>query len=299
MTLPIPLDEREGFIFFNNKFIPWKEAKIHVLTHGLHYGSSCFEGVRIYNGKIFKNLEHAERLLFSASCMDFTNFLTPFTAKEIADICDETCKKNNILNGYIRPIFWRGSEQLQVSAPDTKINFAVAAWSWPNYSEAKKKEGLKLLIGLYKRPSHESGPVFAKVGGFYVSPTLIKHDAEKQGFDDCLMLDYRNYIAECSTSNFFAVFGNEIHTPIPDCFLNGITRQTVIELAKNLGYKVIERHMELNELANATDAFSTGTASEITRIASVTLRDLNVKYEFKESSVSIHLLEEYKRLVLL
>ena len=290
-----PFDQREGFIYLDNEFVEWKEAKIHFLTHGLHYGSACFEGIRIYNGKIFKNLEHAERLLYSASQLDFK---IEKTAQEIAEICVETCKKNNIENGYVRPLAWRGSNQMQVGARNSDVRFAVSSWQWPNYDETKKKAGLRFILGLYKRQSAECAPVFAKASGLYVASTLCKNDAENKGFDDCLMLDYRDFVAESSTSNVFFVFGSEIHTPIADCFLNGITRQTVIKLARDLGYTVIERHMKLEELSVADDAFATGTAAEVSKIASVTTRDLNTIYEFKESTVSHHLMEEYKKLVL-
>ena len=187
---------------------------------------------------------------------------------------------------------------MQVGARNSDVRFAVSSWQWPNYDETKKKAGLRFILGLYKRQSAECAPVFAKASGLYVASTLCKNDAENKGFDDCLMLDYRDFVAESSTSNVFFVFGSEIHTPIADCFLNGITRQTVIKLARDLGYTVIERHMKLEELSVADDAFATGTAAEVSKIASVTTRDLNTIYEFKESTVSHHLMEEYKKLVL-
>jgi branched-chain amino acid aminotransferase len=293
MTLPIPFDKREGFIYHNGEFLNWKEAKIHILTHALHYGSSCFEGVRIYNGKIFKNKEHAERLLFSASELSMN---VSIKAEEIEEICLETCKKNNIKNGYIRPVFWRGSEQMQVYAPHSKIHFAVASWGWPNYSEEKKFKGSHLVVAKYKRASPESGPVFAKIGGLYVSSTLVKHDAENLGFDDALMLGYKGFIAETSTSNIFFVFDGELHTPKADCFLNGITRQTVISLAKEMGIKVVEREISLEELSHVSDAFITGTASEVSRVASIATRDLKTKYEFREVKISTYLMQKYNEL---
>lgn len=294
ILLPVPFDKREGFMYCDGKIVAWGDAKLHVLTHALHYGSACFEGIRIYGGKVFKNAEHSDRLCASANMMDFAILES---SEEISQICADICKKNNILDGYIRPIAWRGSEQMQVSAKYTKIHFAVAAWEWPQYPENIKKHGLKLLVGLYKRQSPECGPVHAKASGLYVTSTLIKHDAEKRGFDDSLALDYRDYIAESSTSNFFVVFENEIHTPIPDCFLDGITRKTIISLAKDLGYKVVERHISLHELKDANDAFLTGTASEVARVSSVTERNLKVVYEFKESAVFIRLLSKYQELV--
>jgi branched-chain amino acid aminotransferase len=185
---------------------------------------------------------------------------------------------------------------MQVSAPYSKIHFAVASWDWPNYSQEKKLKGSNLVVAKYKRASPESGPVFAKVGGLYVSSTLVKHDAEKLGFDDCLMLGYKGFVAESSTSNIFFVFDGELHTPKADCFLNGITRQTVISLAKDLGIKVVEREISLEELAKASDAFMTGTASEISRVASITTRDLGTKYEFKDAKISTYLMQKYKEL---
>lgn len=293
-NLPIPFDKREGIIFLNGEYVNWRDAKIHILTHALHYGSSCFEGLRIYDGKIFKNLEHAKRLLESAKMMDFK---LEYSKEQIAEACIEVCKKNNVQNGYIRPIVWRGSEQMQVSARFSKIHFSIATWGWPSINSNLKKEGLNLIVGMYKRSSPECFPVFAKAGGLYVSSTLVKHEAENRGFHDCLMLDYRNYIAESSTSNFFVCFEDEIHTPIADCFLNGITRKVTMEIAKNLGYKVVERHIKLEELKNATDAFLTGTAAEISKVASVTERDLKTVYEFKSNKITKKLLEAYQEYV--
>ena len=186
---------------------------------------------------------------------------------------------------------------MQVGTHHTAVNFAVAAWHWPNYSEEKKMHGINLVVGKYKRPSPESGPVFAKVGGLYVSSTLVKNDATALGFDDAIMLDWRDFIAESSTSNVFFAKEEEIHTPIPDCFLNGITRQTVIEIAKNMGIKVIERHIKLADLKDYTDGFTTGSAAEVCKISSVTTRDLKQKYEFKENTISSTMLKEYQKLV--
>lgn len=293
--MKLPFDEREGIIYYNGKYLDWRDAKVHVLNHGLHYGSSCFEGLRIYNGKIFKNLEHAERLCASASLLDFKNF--KMKPEEIAEICVEVCRKNNILNGYIRPIAFRGSEEMQVGTLNTSIHFVVAAWQWPNYPEEKKTSGVHFVVAKYKRPPADSGPVFAKVGGFYVSSTLVKNEATEQGFDDALMLDFRDFIAESSASNVFFVKENEIHTPIADCFLNGITRQTIIKLAKDSGFKVLEKHIKLEDLPLYEDAFTTGSAAEICKIASITTRNLETKFEFKQSKVSNFLLAEYKKLV--
>jgi branched-chain amino acid aminotransferase len=288
----IPFDQREGCIYFNGDFINWKDAKVHILNHSMHYGSSCFEGIRIYNGKIFKALEHAERLMYSASQLELKPSFTPL---QVVEICSEVCKKNNIIDGYIRPLIWRGSEEIRVGNTLDNCNFMVAVWQWPNYSEEKKFTGAKLLLSKYCRPPANSGPVTAKIGGLYVSSTLAKNEATNRNFDDALMLDYRGYVAETSTSNIFFVFNGEIHTPIADCFLKGITRQVVIELAESLEYKVVERHIHLDELKDATDAFFTGTASEISKVLSLQAGD--ILYEFKESEISHLLLKEYKALV--
>ena len=292
---PIPFDDRDGFIYFNGEFVEWRQAKIHVLNHGLHYASSVFEGTRIYNGKIFKNTEHNTRLHRSAEILDFE---IENNVEEINELCYDVCKKNNIINGYIRPVAWRGSEQMQISAKNTKIHFAIAAWSWPSYySDEMKKLGLKLKVAKYKRPHPETAPTEAKAGCLYSICTISKHEAERDGFADCLMLDYRGYVAEGTGANFFAIFDGEIHTPKADCFLNGLTRQTVIRLAKDLGYNVVERHIEFAELKNAQDAFFTGTAAEVTKIGSVTSRDLKETFEFKENKISLHLLSSYRDLV--
>lgn len=293
LVLPLAFDTREGFIFHNGAYKPWKDARIHILTHALHYGSSCFEGIRIYEGKIFKNREHAGRMIESAKALELN---LPFTAYEIEQICIETCKVNNVKDGYIRPLCWRGSNQMQVSAQHSDIHFSVSTWEWANKIETLRR-GQRLIVGKYKRPSPECGPVHAKAGGLYVSSTLVKHDAENKGFNDALMLDFRDYIAECTTSNFFAVFDDEIHTPTPDCFLNGITRQTIIHIAKTLGYKVVERNIKLGELREARDAFSTGTAAEISKISSVSERDLKAVYELKDTDVSDRLLKAFHEFV--
>lgn len=295
MSLPISFDNRDGFIYYNNEFIDWRDAKVHILNHGLHYASSVFEGTRIYNGKIFKNHEHNVRLHKSAEYLDFK---IPKSAEEINELCYEICKKNNIVNGYIRPVAFRGSEQMQIAASQTSTHFAIAAWSWPSYySDEAKKIGLRLRVAKYRRPSPDSAPVHAKAAGLYMICTISKHEVEKDGFNDALMLDYRGYIAEGTGANFFAIFDGEIHTPIADCFLNGLTRQNVIKMAKDLGYKLVERHIKLEELANADDAFFTGTAAEVTKIGSVTTLDGQRTYEFRGNKISSHLLEKYKELV--
>ena len=226
-----PFDDRDGVIWFNGEMVPWRNAKLHVLSHALHYASSVFEGERSYAGKIFKLTEHSERLAFSANALGFE---LPYSVAEIDAACIETCKANGIVDGYVRPVAWRGSEMMGVSAQATRINVAIAAWDWPSYfSPEARMKGIRLKTSKWRRPSPETEPVHAKAAGLYMICTLSKHDAEAEGFDDCLMLDWRGRIAEATGANIFLVFGDgKLHTPTPDCFLNGITRQTVIQLAK-------------------------------------------------------------------
>ncbi len=289
----IPFDNRDGKIFYNGNFVEWKDAKVHILNHGLHYASSIFEGVRMYNGKVFKNTIHNERLHKSAEILDFR---LPYSVEELDNLCIKVCKLNNLTEAYLRPVAWRGSEQMQISGGKNRIHLAVAAWQWPALHADLKRTGINMVVANYRRPPANCAPVFAKAAGLYMIVTISKHEAERKGFQDALMLDYSSNIAEATGANFFAVFDGEIHTPTPDCFLNGITRQTVIALAKELGYKVIERKIALEELAKAQDVFITGTAAEVSRVASVTtLQDM--KYEFKDNKVSLHLLDKYQELV--
>ena len=264
----IAMDQREGWIWYNGEFVEWKQAQCHILNHGLHYGSSVFEGQRAYNGKIFKLEEHTERLRFSANELGFD---LPYTNEQINAACMEVLAKNNLNNAYFRPFAWRGSDTLAISAQDTKIHVAIAAWEWPSYfSKEDRMKGLRLTWSKWKRPSPESAPVHAKAAGLYMICTNAKHAAEDAGYNDALMLDYRGYVAECTGANiFFITKDGEIHTPLADCFLNGITRRTVIELAKLQGYTVIERHIKPEELSDFTEVFVTGTAAEITPIGEI------------------------------
>lgn len=289
----MPFDKRQGRIFYNGSFIDWQDAKVHILNHGLHYASSIFEGVRMYNGKIFKNTEHNARLHKSAQTMDF---VLPYSVSELDAICTEVCKLNNLEDAYLRPVAWRGSEQMQISGSLNQIHLAVAAWQWPALYADKKKAGISMIVAEYRRPPAECAPVFAKAAGLYMIVTISKHQAESAGFNDALMLDYHGNIAEATGANFFAIFDGEIHTPIADCFLDGITRQTVIELARSLGYKLIERKIRLEELSKAQEAFLTGTAAEVTRVASITTQNAT-KYDFPESKIFTHLMERYQELV--
>ncbi len=292
MTDIIPFDQRDGYIWYNGEFKPWKEAKVHVLNHGLHYASCVFEGERIYDGEIFKSDIHTKRLHNSAKMLGFE---IPYSVEELNKLKEETAKKQNIVDGYMRVFAWRGSEKMAISAQNNKIHVAIACWPWPPYySEEARKLGVKLKFAKYRRPSPETAPIAAKAAGLYMICTISKHEAEAEGYNDALMLDYRGYLAEATGANLFLVMKNdEIHTPTPDCFLNGITRQTVIELAKKRGIKVVERHIMPEELADAKDAFLTGSAAEITRIGSV-----GEEHKYPTASeITLNLIEDYTNLV--
>ena len=264
----IPFDDRDGVIWFNGELIPWRDGKLHVLSHALHYASSVFEGERSYGGSIFKLTEHSERFAFSAQTLGFE---IPYSVAEIDAACIETCKANDIIDGYVRPVAWRGSEMMGVSAQETKINVAIAAWAWPSYfSPEARMKGIRLKTSEWRRPSPETAPVHAKAAGLYMICTLSKHAAEAEGFDDCLMLDWRGHVAEATGANIFISFGDgKLHTPTPDCFLNGITRRTVIELAEKRCIEVIERTILPDELKDATEIFLTGTAAEVTPVGEI------------------------------
>jgi len=292
MTEIIPFDLRDGTIFYNGNFVEWQNAKVHVLNHGLHYASLVFEGERVYNKKIFESTKHSQRLHNSAKIMDFE---IPYSVTEINRLKEELVIKQNIINGYIRAFAWRGSEKMAISAQNNKIHFAIACWQWPSYySDESKKAGLKVKFAQYRRPPLECAPVHAKAAGLYMICTISKHQAEREGFNDALMLDYRGYLAEATGANLFLVMkNNELHTPLADCFLNGITRQTVIELAKKRAIKVIERHINPEELDQAQDIFITGSAAEITRISNI-----DNKYLYPNpSQITLNLMQDYQQLV--
>ncbi|MBC8339254.1 MAG: branched-chain amino acid aminotransferase [Rhodospirillales bacterium] len=286
----IPFDDRDGQIWFNGKLIPWRDAKLHVLSHALHYASSVFEGERSYGGNIFKLTEHSERLAFSAKALGFE---LPYSVAEIDAACIETCKANNIVDGYVRPIAWRGSEMMGVSAQASRINVAIAAWDWPSYfSPEARMKGIRLKTSKWRRPSPETEPVHAKAAGLYMICTLSKHDAEQQGYDDCLMLDWRGQVAEATGANIFMVFGDgKLHTPTPDCFLDGITRRTVIDLARARGIEVIERAIMPDELKDATEIFLTGTAAEVTPVGLIDERTFTV------GEISKWMMDDYDKAV--
>lgn len=263
----IPFDDRDGFIWMDGKMVPWRDAKTHVLTHGLHYGSCVFEGERAYAGQIFKSREHSERLHKSGELLGFT---IPYSVDELEAAKALVLKQNNIEDGYLRPVAWRGSEMMAISAQKTTIHVAIAGWVWPSMYKADIKEkGIRLTMAEFRRPSPESAPVASKAAGLYMICTISKHAAEKAGFDDALMLDYRGYLAEATGANLFLIIDGQVHTPKADCFLDGITRRTVIALAKENGMTVHERHIKPEELARAQEVFLTGTAAEITPVSAV------------------------------
>ncbi|MAT22436.1 MAG: branched-chain amino acid aminotransferase [Rhodobiaceae bacterium] len=282
-------DNREGYIWLNGDFVEWADAKLHVLSHALHYASSVFEGERVYKRKIFKLEEHTERLFYSANKMDME---IPFTMDEVNDACNTTVNKNNIIDGYVRPIAWRGAEMMGVSAQNTKINFAVAVWEWPSYFDPDERlKGIRLSLSKWRRPSPETIPCDTKAAGLYMICTLSKHDAEKNGYADSLMLDFEGYIAEATGANVFFIKNNEIHTPSPDCFLDGITRRTVIELAKKRGISIIQRKISPDEMNDFTECFLTGTAVEVTPVSQIG------DYNFEPSQITKQLMEDYISLV--
>ena len=267
-------DLRSGYIWLDGKFIEWKKAKIHVLSHGLHYGSCVFEGARIYNGNIFKLNEHTKRLFLSSKILGFK---LPYTEKQINKACEQIIKKQRIKNGYLRPFAWRGSEMMAISAQKTTIHVAIATWEMSTYFDKRKKlNGIRLQTSKWMRPPSNTAPTQAKAAGLYMICTLSKHVAEKKGFDDSLMLDSDGYIAESTGANIFFVKNNKLYTPIADCFLNGITRQTVIKLAKKNNIKVIEKRILPKELLKADEIFLTGTAVEITPISQIDSKKFNV-----------------------
>lgn len=262
-----PYHDRDGFIWMDGKLVPWREANVHVLTHGLHYASSVFEGERAYGGEIFKLTEHSERLVEGGRIMDFE---IPYSVAEIDAACREVVKANNLTDGYVRPVAFRGSEMMGVAAQKNQIHLAVAAWDWGSYFPMEQRlKGIKVTHAQYRRPHPQSAPCKAKAAGLYMICTLEKHRAERMGYADALMLDYRGQVAECTGANIFFIADGRIHTPTPDCFLDGITRRTVIGLAKARGYEVIERAIMPEELPTFSECFLTGTAAEVTPVSEI------------------------------
>jgi branched-chain amino acid aminotransferase len=285
----IPMDDRDGFIWFDGKLVPWREAKTHVLTHGLHYGSSVFEGVRAYGGQIFELTRHSERLANSAALLGFS---LPYTTAELDKACKEVVAANGFMDAYVRPVAYRGSEQMGVSAQQSKIHVAIASWEWPSYfSPELREKGIKLTFSKWRRPAPDTAPTASKAAGLYMICTLSKHAAEAEGWHDALMLDYRGQLAEATGANLFLIKDGVIHTPTPDCFLNGITRQTVMALAAKRGIKVIERAMFPEELATAEEIFITGSAAEVTAVGQV------ADYHYTVGPITRQLRDDYEALV--
>ena len=286
----IPYNKRSGKIWFNGKTVEWSEAQTHVLSHGLHYASSVFEGIRVYDGEIFKLKEHTNRLFYSAKRMGMN---VPYTVDEINDATNEIVSVQKTLNGYIRPIIWRGSEMMAISAQKNKINVAIATWEWGSYFDPNlKTDGIKLDISSWRKPSPNSIPWDTKASGLYMINTLSKHEAEAKGFIDSLMLDHQGNVAEATGANvFFKNTIGELHTPIPDSFLDGITRRCIIDIAKSKGIQVIERKINPEEMSDFIGCFLTGSAAEVTPVASID------KYNFKVCDMIVDLSESYQGLV--
>ncbi|MCF6327541.1 MAG: branched-chain amino acid aminotransferase [Devosiaceae bacterium] len=264
------MDQRDGWIWYNGEFVPWKDAKLHVLTHGLHYASSVFEGERSYGGQIFKLREHTDRLIASAKYLDFE---IPYSADEIDEACRQAIVKNGLENSddtYLRPFAWRGAEELGVPARNNKVHLAIAVWDWPSYyTREDRLKGARLTIAKWRRPDPATIPCKAKAAGLYMICMLSKHAAMDDGYSEALMLDYRGLVAEATSANVFFYRDGELHTPTPDCFLDGITRQTIIDLAERNGLKIVERPIKPEELGDFEECFLTGTAAEVTPVAQI------------------------------
>lgn len=281
-------DDRDGVIWFDGKLVPWRDANVHVLTHAMHYASAVFEGERVYGGTVFKLTEHSQRLYDSAKILDFT---IPWSVAEIDRATRETVAANNIVDGYVRPIAWRGSEMMGVSAQNNKIHLSIATWLWPSYfSPDAKMKGLRLDIADWRRPAPNTAPTQSKAAGLYMICTLAKHKAERAGFDDAMMLDWRGLVAEATGANLFFAKDGRIHTPTPDCFLNGITRRTVMDLARKRQMEVVERAIKPEELSGFQEAFLTGTAAEVTPIGEIG------PYKFTPGRVCRALVEDFDKL---
>ena len=285
----LPFDQREGSIWFDGHIVPWKEAKVHVLTHGLHYGSSIFEGERAYAGTIFKSREHSLRLHKSAEIMDF---VIPYSVEQLDAAKAKVVELNGGGDQYVRPVAWRGSEMMAVSAQHNTIHVAIASWTWPSmFDPETKMKGIKLDIADYRRPDPQCAPVHAKAAGLYMICTISKHKAEKKGYADAMMLDWQGRVAECTGANIFFTRDGALHTPIADCFLNGLTRQTVIAIAKQQGMEVIESRIMPDDLPSYNECFIVGSAAEVTPISEIG------PYTFKPGNISRALMDAYSNAV--
>jgi branched-chain amino acid aminotransferase len=280
-----PFDDRDGSLWYDGRLVPWREAKTHVLTHGLHYASSVFEGERLYAGRIYKLEEHTARLFESARILGME---IPYTEEEISAACYEAARAQGIEDGYVRPVVFRGSEMMAVAAQNAKIHVAIAVWQWPSYFDpAAKLKGIRLTISNWRRPAPDTAPTKAKAAGLYMICTLSKHAAEAEGYADALMLDYRGLVAEATGANVFFVRDGELHTPIPDCFLDGITRRSVMALARARQIPVVERHIQPDEMAGFSECFLTGTAAEVTPVAEIG------PYRFTPGQITETLMHDY------
>ena len=278
-------DRFEGEIWYDGEFVPWEDAKLHVLSHGLHYASAVFEGERSYGGEIFKLEEHTDRLFFSAETLDMK---IHFTREQINEACREALKRNGLVDAYVRPIAWRGSEMMAVSAQKTAIHVAIAVWQWPSYFDPEiKLKGIRLDLAEWRRPDPRTIPAKAKAAGLYMICTLSKHAAERKGYQDALMLDWRGQVAEATGANVFFVKDGKLHTPTPDCFLDGITRRTVMDLARRRGIEIVERAIMPEEMEDFEQCFLTGTAAEVTPVSEIG------PYRFEVGEITKTLMNDY------
>ena len=285
----VPFDQMTGRIWFNGEFVDWADSQIHVLTHGLHYASCVFEGERAYGGEIFKLTQHTKRLHDGARALDFT---IPYSVAEIDAACREIIAIHGFKDAYVRPVAWRGSEMMGVSAQNNRINLAIAAWQWPSYFDPQQRlKGIRLDMADWRRPDPRTAPAKTKAAGLYMICTLSKHAAEAKGYADALMLDWRGRVAEATGANIFFVKEGVLHTPVPDCFLDGITRQTVIELARARGIEIVERVILPEEMEGFEQAFLTGTAAEVTPVSEIG------PYRFQVGEITRTLMEDYMEAV--
>jgi branched-chain amino acid aminotransferase len=283
--MSLPFDQREGVIWYDGKLVPWKDAKLHVLSHGLHYASCVFEGERAYGGEIFKCTEHSERLRESAQWLDFE---IPYSVAEIDAAKRLVLEKNGQRDAYVRPVAWRGSEMMAVSAQNTTIHLAIGTWEWPSYFDpAQRLKGIRLDLAEYRRPDPATIPAKAKAAGLYMICTISKHKAERKGYADAMMLDWRGQVAECTGANIFFIKDGKIHSPTPDCFLDGITRKTVIDLARRRGIEVVERRITPDELDGFSECFITGTAAEVTAVSEI------ARWRFTPGAITQRLMDDY------
>ncbi|HEX2216300.1 MAG TPA: branched-chain amino acid aminotransferase [Xanthobacteraceae bacterium] len=281
----VAFDKFDGVIWYDGKLVAWPEAQLHVLSHGLHYASSVFEGERAYGGEIFKCTEHSERLKRSAEVLDFT---IPYSIAEIDAAKRLVLEKNGMKDAYVRPVAWRGSEMMGVSAQENTIHLAIATWEWPSYFDpAERLKGIRLDLADYRRPDPRTAPCLAKAAGLYMICTISKHKAERKGYADAMMLDWEGRVAECTGANIFFVRDGKLHTPTPDCFLDGITRRTVVDLAKRRGFEVIERRIMPEELSDFSECFITGTAAEVTPVSEI------AQWQFNPGGITKQLMDDY------